>query len=272
MKKNADTAALKTKTPAKNDNFMNEVFARFLQMLPGKKEFTFRFLDLFPYMVEIFAPDGTAIFVNQASLTINKITDANLLIGRYNIINDPVCNDQMGLREGIQRAFFHGESYSWFDVAAPVQDLVNRGLIAEKPFEKSYMDFHLYPVKDNGKLLFVVFICNAKKLYYGRPDLARAKEYIDTHWQGEYDKDEVASAVDMSVAQLYKLFKEHTGITPGDYHKKVKVERIKEKLADKNMSVKEAFASCGEDSQGWILRVFKEVAGMTPKQYRESLP
>jgi len=80
-----------------------------------------------------------------------------------------------------------------------------------------------------------------------------------------------AKAVNMSVAQLYSIFKRHTGITPGEYHKKIKIDHIKEKLADKTLSIKEAFAACGEDSQGWMLRVFKEITGMSPKQYRESL-
>ena len=43
----------------------------------------------------------------------------------------------------------------------------------------------------------------------------------------------------MSVIQLYKLFKQHTYMTPGDYHNQTKVEHIKEKLTDKNLSVKE---------------------------------
>ena len=61
-------------------------------------------------------------------------------------------------------------------------------------------------------------------------------------------------------------------MTPGDYHKKVKVDHIKEKLEDKNLSVKEAFAACGEDSRGWLSKVFKEITGLSPKQYREKLP
>jgi len=58
---------------------------------------------------------------------------------------------------------------------------------------------------------------------------------------------------------------------PGDYHKRVKVNHIKEKLADKNMMIAEAFAACGEDSRGTYARVFKEVTGTSPKEYRASL-
>jgi two-component system response regulator YesN len=121
---------------------------------------------------------------------------------------------------------------------------------------------------DNGKAAFVVFIMFVKKLYHGREDLARAKEYLDSHWQGEYDAETAAKSVGMSVAQLYKIFKHHTGMTPGGYHKRCKIERIKEKLADKNISIKEAFAACGEDSRGRIAKVFKELTGLSPAQWR----
>ena len=249
---------------------MNDAFVQFLRRVLDDREFLFRFLDFFPLPVEVFAPDGTSLFLNRACMEMNNISDPDLVVGKYNLLNDPVCNDQMGMRKSIQKAF-DGEAVVCPDVAVPIQDLVDRGVIDEKPFEKSFADFYLYPIKQKGELVFVVFICVVKKLYYGRPDLVRAKEYIDTHWQDKYNKEKIARSVSISVAQLYKLFKAYTGMTPGDYHKKVKVERIKEKLLDKNLSVKEAFAFCDEDSRGWMLRVFKEMTGMTPTQFRDSV-
>jgi len=240
---------------------------QFLQMIPDNKEFLFQFLGMLPVPVEVFAPDGTAIFLNRAYLDLNNIPDADLIVGKYNLLNDPVCNDKMGLRESIEKAF-RGEAVVAHDVSAPIEDLVERGIIDEKPYEKSIMDFYLYPVKNNDELAFVVFICIVKNLYHGKPDIARAKEYIESHWQGCYIPEELAKSLNISVAQLYKLFKEHSGMTPGDYHKKIKLEHIKEKLADNNMSIKEAFAACGEDSRGWMLRVFKDSTGMTPTEYR----
>jgi AraC family transcriptional regulator len=126
-------------------------------------------------------------------------------------------------------------------------------------------------MKDD-KLYFVVCVFVVRNMYLGRPDVVRARDYIDQNCQGEYNAEAVAQAAHMSVPQLYNLFKHHIGITPGDYHKIRKIEKIKEKLADRNLSIKEAFAACGEDSRGWVLRVFKDITGMTPKQYRESLP
>ena len=53
--------------------------------------------------------------------------------------------------------------------------------------------------------------------------------------------------------------------------KKVKGEHIKEKLADASLSIKEAFAACGEDSQGRFAKTFKDIAGLSPLHYREQM-
>jgi two-component system response regulator YesN len=121
------------------------------------------------------------------------------------------------------------------------------------------------------KLVFVVFVYNIKKRYYGRPELALAKVYIDKHWQEEFDSKVLAKAVHMSERQLFRLFKEQEGISPGDYYNKCKVEHLKEKLIDKSLNIKEVFAACGVDSQGWFPRVFKKMTGKTPSQYRKVL-
>ena len=266
MKKDNAKKPLKQNLSAKNANPVNDTFVQSFQMLIENKELVFQFMDMFPFHIEIFTPDGTAIFVNRAALEFNNITDANLIIGKYNVLKDPVLNFQMNLHDPIHRAF-EGEIVSG-TYSPPVQDLVDRGIITEKPFESASMDFYFYPVWNINELDYVVSVCVVRNFYQGRSDVARAKEYIDTHWQGEYDAQAVAKSVNMSVTQLYKLFKQHTGMTPGDYHKNAKVEHIKEKLADKNLSVKEAFAACGEDSRGWILRVFKDITGMTPTEWR----
>ena len=249
---------------------MNNAFVKFLQTVPADKDFLFRFLDVFPLPVEVFAPDGTSLFLNRTGLEMNNISDPGLVVGKYNLLNDPVCNDQMGMRKSIQKAF-GGEAVVCSDVVVPIQDLVDRGIIGEKPFEKSFADFYLYPVKHEGTLVFVVFFYVVKKMYYGRPDLAKAKEYIDSNWLEKFDPKAVAKHVNMSVNQLYSIFRKHTGVTPGDYYRSCKVEHIKQALADKNVSIKEAFAACGADNQGAFGKIFKKLCGMSPIEYRNTL-
>ena len=245
---------------------INAIYPSF-QMLLDNKELMFQVLDMFPIPIEIFALDGTSVFCNRVFLEFNKIPDSSLIVGKYNVLTDPVINDQLGYREYVQRAF-RGEIVTG-PFSPSSQDLVNRGIVDEKPFEVADMDIYLYPVWNGDQLAYVVFVCIVKSVYQGRLEVVRTKEYIDTHWRDEFDPRRIANSVNMSVTKLYRIFKQYTGITPGEYHKKCKVDRIKEKLANNDLSIKEAFAACGEDSQGRFVKIFKKIAGLSPKQFRE---
>ena len=229
----------------------------------------FQFIDQFPIPIEVFNADGIMVFLNRAMLKLNNVPDEHRNLDSYNVLRDPVM-EQMGLSDGIQRAF-RGEYVAIHDVNPPIQDLKDRGLIAEKPFEKASMDFHLYPIIDGNKVAFVISVFVVKALYHERPDLARAKVYIDSHWQEKFDAETIAKSVNMSVKQLYYLFHKHLGTTPGDYYRNKKVEYLKEKLKDTNLSVKEAFTACGADSRGVYAKIFKNLTGLSPTHYRKAL-
>jgi AraC-like DNA-binding protein len=213
-------------------------------------------------------PDGTAIFLNRAFLEFNNIQNPNgsTGIGEYNIFKDPMLIEY---RDVFQKAFRGETVYS--PLKPPIKDLVDRGFVQDKPFESADIDVYFYPVWDGDKLAYVICVFIVKVVYRGQPDVAKAKEYIESHWQDEYDPEAVAKSVYMSKRQLYSLFKQHTGMAPGDYYNKCKIEHIKEKLMDKNLTITEVFAACGEDSQGWLRKKFKATTGMSPKEYRESL-
>ena len=247
-----------------------EAFSGFLRMLSDDRESMLRFLDGFPMPVEVFDPSGTAVFVNRACMEQHHIKNPDLIVGKYNLLLDPVCNDQMGLKDFIRRAF-RGEGGVACDIIPPIQDLVDRKVIDEKPFEMAYSDFYLYPVMEEGKLAFVVFINVFKKIYEGKPEIARAKDYIEKHWQGEYDGNAVSEYAGLAERQLQIFFKQYTGIAPKEYHRKCKIEHLKEKLADRGINIKQAFLACGEDSRGRIARGFRKMTGLSPKEYRNSL-
>jgi len=219
--------------------------------------------------MEVFSPDGTAIFLNKAALNHNGIKDASLLIGKYNILHDPACDAIFG-HEVFERAF-RGEVIAWPEAYVPIQSLVDRGVIDEKPHEAAIMDIYLLPLWDGERLAYVICVFNLKQVYQGFPEIARAKEYIDNHWVEKFDAHAVAGAVNLSDSSLYHLFKQQTGITPKEYYNKAKIAHIKEKLRDKSLTVDEAFSRCGSDSRGRFAKTFKKMTGMTPMDYRNSL-
>jgi len=232
-------------------------------------ELMFQIFDLFPIPIEVFAPDGISMYVNRATMEMVNNTDPSLIVGKYNYKNDPVCLEIMG-QEVVDKVF-RGESVFFPDFPAPIQDVLDRGVIEEKPWEAATMDLFFLPVWDGDKFLCSICLFIIKNIYKGRADIVDAKKYIEQHWIDEFDPAAVAKSVNLSPPYLRALFKQHTGMTMHDYYKKVKVDHIKEKLADRNLSIAEVFNACGENSRGAFVRTFKDLTGMTPTEYRNSL-
>jgi len=230
----------------------------------------FRLIESFPMPIQVFAPDGLLVYSNRAFLNFHNIPDVNAILETYNILHDPVCDELFG--HDILEKAFRGEAIPWYKSSlVPVQDFLNRGIVKERPYESAFVDITFYPVWDDDKLAYVVNIMIIKSVYQGNPVVAKAKEYIDSHWKDEFDADAVAKAVYISPKHLCDLFKQNTDMRLADYYKKIKVDHIKERLSDKSLFITEAFSLCGGNNRGAAGRTFKELTGMTPKEYRDSL-
>src|SRR5690606_23580084 len=107
-----------------------------------------------------------------------------------------------------------------------------------------------------------------KKIYRGKEEIERGRQYIETHWQEPFDANETARAACLSKAHFTKLFKKHTGVTPHEYYINYRISKLKEKLLDTNLSIAQAFAACNMNYNGHSARLFKEKVGVTPSVYR----
>ena len=245
---------------------MKNVVQLFLKQWNGN-ELIFDTFNSFTIPIGIFASDGTAVYLNHAFLELYKIPDLNLVIGKYSLLKNRASGKQEDLGKFFKKAIV-GETVSIRDYKPPIQELIDHGIIKEKPFESAIMDIYLSPIRISAAFKYVLCFYIVKNIYRGKPKLIKAKEYLNLNWQGKFNPRITAKSLHISVTQLYCLFKEHTNMTPGEYHKLCKIEHIKEKLLDKNLSVKEAFSSCGENSKGQIARCFKKETGLSPAHWR----
>jgi AraC-like DNA-binding protein len=242
------------------------------QAMLNDKDMFFQFLDMFPYMILVYAPDGTSLFINRAGCKEMNIASQDDFVGRHNVHHDPMI-DLLGFRDVINRVF-QGGTDAAYDIRVPYEDISERYDQEDEDFSQvKYMDISGFPLWNEKKeIAYVIALFIVRRVYTGRSDIIKVKEYIESNWREAFNAEDVAKAVHMSVSQLKNLFKLHTGMTLNDYHQKCMVGHIKEKLADKKLSVKEVFAACGEDSQSWFAKVvFKNIVGMNPTEYRNSL-
>ena len=110
-----------------------------------------------------------------------------------------------------------------------------------------------------------------RRVYRGKDEIEKAKEYIESHWKERFDLSETAKAACLSKAHFTKLFKKHTGVTPHEYYINYKIGKLKEKLLDTNLSIAQVFAACNMDYNGHSARVFKNKTGVSPSAYRKML-
>jgi AraC-like DNA-binding protein len=99
----------------------------------------------------------------------------------------------------------------------------------------------------------------------------RAKQFIAQNQDGAICLATVAKAVNTSTFYFCKLFKRATGLTFTDYLARVRIEKAKTLLLDRNRRVSEIAYDVGFQSLTHFNRVFKNIVGRSPSGYRQSV-
>jgi len=239
------------------------------QSIFGNEEMLVKVIEFFPYPILIYGPDGTSVMVNQAMLKEFHISSPDMVIGKFNVLKEPFIL-KAGIINEVRRAF-QGETVILPEVKVPLEDIAELHNLSEFDLETIYQDITFFPILDSEKgISFIAALLINRRIYRGNEEILRAKEYIENHWQEPLDVNKAADAAGFSKTHFARLFKKHTGLTPYAYYTNIRVNRIKEKLSDVNLSVSQAFASCGVDYNGHFARVFKEKVGLSPSEYRKA--
>ena len=144
----------------------SDVFTDALQGLFGNKDFSLQMLEKLPFPIGVFSAAGTLVFINPAFREVYDIQDNAQIVGKYNLLYDPLCFVEPGpkYRKLFHRAF-KGEIIKCF-IPSPIEppvDIENleKGIIPEP----DVIERCFHPVWDGKKLAFVVsvFIVDQKK-------------------------------------------------------------------------------------------------------------
>jgi len=242
--------------------------AKSFQSFFEEQELLAKVIEFFPYPIQIFSLDGTARMINKATLEMIGIKSMESHVGKYNVFEDPIVRE-LGVMDQI-RQVLTGKTVYLTDFNASYQDMIRYFNVEDRDIQTISLDITCFPlVKADGVVECFAAVFIFKKIYRGKEEIGRGRQYIETHWQEPFDANETAKAACLSKAHFTKLFKKYTGVTPHEYYNNYKISKLKEKLLDTNLSIAQAFAACNMDYNGHSARLFREKVGVPPSVYRK---
>jgi len=97
----------------------------------------------------------------------------------------------------------------------------------------------------------------------------RARKYMEDNYAAPIRISDIAAHVRLDRTYLYRLFTQHTGISPSDYLLQIRLTAASRHLENGTLTVREAAANAGFFNMSHFYKKFLEVYGVTPKIYRE---
>jgi AraC family transcriptional regulator of arabinose operon len=86
-----------------------------------------------------------------------------------------------------------------------------------------------------------------------------------------WDTPGLAVLVNLSPSRFRHLFKQETGVTPGQFLKDIRLRKAEKMLRTTFLSIKQILKQVGIASNTHFVRDFRQKYGMTPTAYRRTL-
>lgn len=183
--------------------------------------------------------------------------------------------------------FFGGKDAEWFynNITGRSKTILNISEDSGIP-KKMNEIFELYGTKDPfiefkthrllTDLLVDLYIesvrsSNIKKdKAYELPDPVKAvMDFVEQNYFRRITLEELAAITYLNPFYLLKLFKKHTGYTPGEYINRFRIEYSKQLLAKPEMTIEQIALFLGFNTHSYFSKIFRQSTGLTPVQFRK---
>ena len=101
--------------------------------------------------------------------------------------------------------------------------------------------------------------------------VCQAKSLLETQVDSIPAMEKLAASLGLSTTHFYRVFREHTGLSPYQYHQELRIERAKQMLHGTAMNIKEIATSLAFESQFHFSNVFKRKTGVSPSHWRKQI-
>lgn len=102
-------------------------------------------------------------------------------------------------------------------------------------------------------------------------EMDKCLNYITEHVKEEIPLEILAQTEGMSLSTFKFHFKKKTGIPPGEFILREKIEYAKKRLKESTDSITDIAFSCGFSSSQYFATVFRRFCYVTPSQYRKDV-
>jgi transcriptional regulator GlxA family with amidase domain len=99
----------------------------------------------------------------------------------------------------------------------------------------------------------------------------RCLHVISNQWFKPINVGDLVSVSRMSPRGLFKAFRRHTGESPGQALRRIRIERAKQLLQGTNWHLKVIAGVCGFQSVNTFSVAFRRVVGISPGKFRDRL-
>lgn len=127
----------------------------------------------------------------------------------------------------------------------------------------------------SGAVMHLVGICHAAIKQSATENkeeeviIDKARLLFRSNISNAYSAEQAAIELNVGYSRFRKLFKNYTGLSPGQYYLQLKIERAKELLSNSHTPVKEISIDLNFDSSFYFSKIFKEKTGLQPTEYRK---
>lgn len=99
--------------------------------------------------------------------------------------------------------------------------------------------------------------------------ITKAQGYMRQNFQKNLTLEEVAQTVGISPYYFSKQFKEEAGMNFTEYLTGLRIEKAKELLLERELSIKQVCMDSGYADPNYFSRIFKKWTGLTPTEFRD---
>ena len=125
----------------------------------------------------------------------------------------------------------------------------------------------LWFTKVMGALMDSVFDCAGAR---HTSVIHQTVQYLNTHYSEKITMEKMAQQVYLSPPYFSRIFKEEMGEPFTAYLNRIRIDRSKELLRQKNIRLTDIAQLVGFEDQSYFTKVFKKQEGVPPLRYRES--